>query len=205
MKLLALMGSPRKGGNTDRILDEFIRGFRAGGGEAKKVSVGDLGIAPCRALRDCEKTGECPIRDGMEAFVRGLLSADKVALASPIFFYGLPAQLKAVVDRGQAAWARRRLGGPAPEKEVWVILLGATRGANLFQGALLTLKYFFEPLGARIAGELTYRRIDRPGDIARHPTALAEAFSAGKGFASGTGRPGSRRIGGEPGNKGGER
>lgn len=179
------MGSPRKGGNTDRLLGEFVRGFRAGGGEAEKACVGDLGIAPCRALMDCERTGECAIADGMQALVARMRAADRIAIASPIFFYGLPAQLKAAVDRGQFLWARKHLLkiGPPDEKQAFVLLLGATKGENLFRGSLLTLKYFLEPFGIRIAGKLLYRKVDRPGDIERHPSALAEAFRAGKNFA----------------------
>jgi arsenate reductase len=179
------MGSPRKGGNTDRLLGEFVRGFREGGGEAEKACVGDLGIAPCRALRDCERTGECAIADGMQALVARMRAADRIAIASPIFFYGLPAQLKAAVDRGQFLWAREHLLKIAPpdEKQAFVLLLGATKGENLFRGSLLTLKYFLEPFGIRIAGKLLYRKVDRPGDIERNPAALAEAFRAGKNFA----------------------
>ncbi len=187
MRLFAVMGSPRKGGNTDLLLDEFIRGFRAGGGKAEKVRIGDLAIAPCRALRDCEKTGECAIDDDMQSLGARIRDADRIAVAAPIFFYGLPAQLKAAIDRGQAFWARQHLLKIAPEreKEAFVLLVGATEGANLFQGSLLTWKYFFEPLGLRIAGKLLYRKIDRPGDIAQHPSALSEAFREGKKFAAG--------------------
>ncbi|MCX6349231.1 MAG: hypothetical protein NTV79_07015, partial [Candidatus Aureabacteria bacterium] len=83
---------------------------------------------------------------------------------------------------------------PKAEREAFALLIGATKGENLFEGALLTLKYFFEPLGVRIAGKLLYRRIVRRGDIGNHPTALADAYRAGREFAGGNAEPqGGRR------------
>ena len=187
MKLLAIMGSPRRGGNTDLLLDEFLRGFRDGGGETEKVCVGDLRVSPCLELMECEKTGDCPIEDDMGTLAGKIYSADSIVVASPIFFYGLPAQLKAVIDRGQAFWSQKHILKiePKAEREAFALLIGATKGENLFEGSLLTLEYFFEPLGVRIAGKLLYRRIDRRGDIGKHPTALADAYRAGRDFAGG--------------------
>jgi multimeric flavodoxin WrbA len=185
MKIAAIMGSPRKGGNTDTLLDEFLRGVSEGGGEAEKILIGELEIEPCRELLECEKTGRCPIEDEAESVFDKLLAAERIVIASPIFFYGLPARLKALIDRGQSLWARQRLSGnreEEPPKEAFALLLGATRGEELFDGALLTLKYFLRTVNFRITGKLLFREIEKKGDIRKHPTALDEAFRAGREF-----------------------
>ena len=179
------MGSPRKGGNTDFLLNEFLRGVGERGGEAEKLFIGELDIEPCRELLECETTGECPIPDDMPAICGKLLGADKIVIASPIFFYGLPARLKALIDRGQVLWARRRLLNNQPQelpKEAFALLLGATKGEKLFDGALLTLKYFFQSINAQIVGKLLFREIEKKGDIQKHPSAFREAYQAGKNF-----------------------
>lgn len=179
------MGSPRKRGNTDSLLDEFLRGVREGGGEAEKILIGELDLQPCVELLECEKTGRCPIEDEAESVFQKLLSAEKIVIASPIFFYGLPAQLKALIDRAQSLWSRRRLADGQAEvspKEAFTLLLGATRGEKLFDGALLTLKYFLQTMNCRITGKLLFREIENKGDILKHPSACDEAFSAGRNF-----------------------
>jgi multimeric flavodoxin WrbA len=133
------MGSPRKGGNSDLLLDAFLAGAGEGGAVWNKISVCDLEISPCLECLDCETTGECVIKDGMEEIYRRLLEADRIVIASPIFFYGLPAQLKALIDRGQALWYRKREERETAKKG-FALLLGATRGKNLFEGSLFTIR-----------------------------------------------------------------
>jgi multimeric flavodoxin WrbA len=183
LKIAAIMGSPRRGGNTEILLDAFLSGAVEGEAEVDKISVGELEIAPCAECLDCETTGECVIRDGMDEIYRRLLEADRIVIASPIFFYGLPAQLKALIDRGQALWYRKREERETAKKG-FALLLGATRGKNLFQGSLLTIRYFLKTIPVRLTGSLVYREIEEKGEILSHPTALAEAGQAGRAFAA---------------------
>jgi multimeric flavodoxin WrbA len=200
MKIIALMGSPRKGGNTDLLLDAFLRGVKEGGGEYEKLSISDLDISPCRECLACEETGECVIQDDMQPVYRKLLKADKIVLASPNFFYGFPAQMKALIDRGQALWSRKHIlhraslatdsgrgsSGDYPgkllQREAFALLVGATGGKNLFTGQLNTIRYFLEPLEFGLSGSLVFRKIEKMGDISRHPTALDEAYREGIKF-----------------------
>ena len=194
------MGSPRKGGNTDLLLDAFLRGVEDGGGEFEKVSISDLNISSCRECLVCEDIGDCVIPDDMHPVYSKLLKSDKIVIASPSFFYGFPAQLKALIDRCQALWARKHILDPVPsvsgsgeerykrnirttdQKEAFVLLLGATGGKDLFDGQLKTIRYFLEPLDASLTGSLLFRKIEKQGDILRHPTALDEAYRAGRKF-----------------------
>ena len=184
VKVLALMGSPRKGGNCDLLLDDFLRGVRAGGREAEKVSINDLNISPCRECLACYETGECAIEDEMKTLSPRLLEADKLILAAPIFFYGFPAQFKALIDRGQVFWARKHLLGlspPRPDRPAFAILVGATGGKKLFDGALLTLTYFLETLGVKLRGKLLLRKVGEPEEL---PDKIrVKAYQAGYDFA----------------------
>ena len=185
MKMLAIMGSPRRGGNTELLLDAFLKGAGEGGAEPVKIAACDLDISPCLECLDCEETGECVIRDGMEKVYRRLHEADRIVIASPIFFYGLPAQLKALIDRGQALWYRQRNDNKEDGKtsrKGFALLLGATRGKELFAGSLLTIRYFLKAVPARLEGSLLYRRIEDKGEILAHPAKLDEARRAGRDF-----------------------
>ncbi|MFC1910155.1 flavodoxin family protein [Chloroflexota bacterium] len=183
MKVLGMMGSPRIKGNTDLLLDEALKGSRSEGAEVEKIIVAKLNIAPCKENYGCLKDGHCIFHDDMEAIYSKLLSADRVIIASPIFFYALTAQLKALIDRGQALWARKHiLNQPPPDggRKGAFIGVGATRGKNLFEGSILTLKYFFDAIGVNYADEVLVWQVDGKGEIKDHPTALKDAFEMGK-------------------------
>ena len=185
MKILGIMGSPRIKSNTDLLLDEALRGAQSLGVEAEKITVDKLAIAPCREYYGCLKDGNCVIRDDMDTVYPKLVEAAGVIVASPIFFYGLSAQLKALVDRSQALWARRYVLKNLPEsaRKGAYIAVGATRGQHLFDGTILTIKYFFNAFGVEYVDELLVRGVDARGEIKQHPDTLAQAYDLGKRLA----------------------
>ena len=120
MKILAIWGSPRRGGNTDILLKAFVDGATQAGAEVERIALRELKISPCQEIYHCFKDGTCPIKDDMLPLYDKLLEADVVALASPIFFYSVTAQAKAFIDRTQALWARRyhvKIDFPGPERQ----------------------------------------------------------------------------------------
>lgn len=184
MKILGIMGSPRKKGNTDLLLDEALRGAKSEGAEVEKLIVIDLKIAPCGEFYGCLRDGKCVIDDDMQQVYPKLLEAEGIILASPMFFYGLTSQVKALIDRCQALWVRKYVLKQAPlrptrSKGIF-ISVGATKGKRLFEGAKLTLKYFFDAIDVEYSGELLIRGIEKKGEIKKHPTALEEAFQIGR-------------------------
>jgi arsenate reductase len=188
MFVLGLMGSPRKKGNTDLLIAAFLDGAQAQGAEVLKVDVAFLHITPCQGCRFCEQQGFCRQKDDDMGEIYHLLRrADCVVIATPMFFYGPSAQLKALIDRSQALWARRyvmKLIDPkAPFRKGFLLAVGATKGKDLFTGTSLTAKYFFDAVGARYEGFLEFRQVEEPGAIAHHPTALAEAEEKGAELA----------------------
>ena len=99
-KVLVLMSSARKGGNTDRLTDEFIRGAQDAGHDVEKVMVARLNIKGCLGCRACRvKNNECVQKDDMTALYEKLMAADAVVFASPVFFYNVNAQMKLLWDR----------------------------------------------------------------------------------------------------------
>jgi arsenate reductase len=111
-----------------------------------------------------------------------LRQADVVVLATPIFFYNMTSQLKAVIDRCQMFWARKyklKLKDPgANMRRGFLLSVGATKGKNLFEGLQLTTQYFFDAIWAKFEGSLTYRGIESPNDMAGHPTVLDDVAKA---------------------------
>jgi multimeric flavodoxin WrbA len=184
MKVLGIMGSPRRGSNTEILLDRTLEGSRQMGAEVEKLAVSELKVRPCLEIYACLKDGRCAIKDDMQQVYEKLLEADHIAFASPIFFYGLTSQAKAVVDRCQALWVRRYVlemsGDDGRTRRGVFISVGATRGERLFDGAVLTVKYFFDAIGVKYCGDLLVRGVDGEAHIREHATALDDALRLGR-------------------------
>ena len=190
VRVLGLFGSPRRGGNTDLLLEEMLKGAEEVGAQIERIRISGLQFSPCVECHSCDETGECVLDDDMEKVYPLLLEADCIILASPIFFYGVTAWTKALIDRVQSLWVRKyRLKLPPEEpkrrRKGFFISVGATKGPRLFDGAMLTVKYFFDALGLDSAGQLLFTGVEAKGDIRNHPTALREAFKAGKALVDG--------------------
>lgn len=99
MKILGLSCSPRKQGNTVTLLTEALHGAESEGADVELWSVSGKDIRPCDACRACNKTGECHIKDDMRPLYGKLLEADGIIFGTPVYFYGVTAQMKAIIDR----------------------------------------------------------------------------------------------------------
>jgi len=178
-KVIGIYGSPRNGGNTDLLLDSALEGTQEHDADVNKVYVRDLKIAGCRGCDGCAKTGTCIVQDDMQDIYNLMDDADVIILSSPIFFYGLTSQIKALIDRGQAMWWRKRLGKDKRGNDRgrgYLIAVGATRGKNLFEGAEMTARYFFDALDISYEGGLFFRGIESIGAVKEHPDALQQAY-----------------------------
>ncbi len=186
MRVLGIFGSPRRGGNTDILLEETLKGAEGEGAEVDRLYVTDYVITPCKECHGCDETGRCVILDDMEKVYPKLIESDLIVLASPIFFYGVTAWVKALIDRSQALWARKYLvkdptfRREGKRRKGFFISVGATKGKKVFEGAILSAKYFFDTFDAEYAGELVIRGVDGKGDILKHPEALQQAYEAGR-------------------------
>ena len=104
-KVLILSGSPRQGGNSDLLCDEFLRGAQEAGHKVEKIRVASKKVAPCSGCYYCrDHQGACVHKDDMAEILQKMIDADVLVLASPVYFYSIDAQLKAVIDRTVARW-----------------------------------------------------------------------------------------------------
>ncbi|RTZ93656.1 MAG: flavodoxin family protein [Deltaproteobacteria bacterium] len=192
MKILGIYGSPRKKGNSEVILDEALKAAAEAGAEVKRVYVKDLKMSGCLECGGCDKTGRCVVKDDMQDVYPLMEEADAIVLAAPIFFYGMPAQAKAIVDRSQAMWAKRMLNKP---REQWknhesgtgyLIAVGATKGKNLFEGIQLVAKYFYDAMDMDYDGGLFYRGLEKKDDAGNNPEIMKEAREFGRRIVEGS-------------------
>lgn len=186
MKVLGIYGSPRKGGNTDLLLDKVLDGAVSAGAEAKKLYVRKLSISGCLECGSCDETGKCVVKDDMQDVYPLFQEADIIFLASPNFFYNVTAQVKLLIDRSQAMWSRKLLEKTPEQRRTYdsgkgyLLCIGATKGKNLFLGAELTVKYFYDALDMSYEGGLLLDRIEAKGEILNHPHALERGHNLGK-------------------------
>jgi multimeric flavodoxin WrbA len=184
-KIVAIYGSPRRRGNSSTLLRQAVAGGRDAGAEVTEIVLRDLKISPCLEIYGCKETGRCAIKDDFQQVCDQILDSQGLMLASPVFFYAVSAHTKILMDRFQSLWAKKHwidkipLGQWASRRKGLFISVGATRGAKLFDGVLLNLRYFFQVLDMEIWRTLLYRGLDFERDVEQHPEYLAEAYQAG--------------------------
>jgi multimeric flavodoxin WrbA len=141
-KILVLSGSPRKGGNSDLLCDEFIRGAAECGHTTDKVNVTDCKIDYCRACYYCKNhNGKCAIKDDMGILFEKMLVSDVIVLASPVYFYSINAQLKTVIDRAVAKWTKIK------NKDFYYIMTAAENEQSAMECTLECFRGFAACLG----------------------------------------------------------
>lgn len=184
-KVTAIYGSPRRKGNTALLLREAVQGARQEGAEVEEVVLRDLKMSPCLEIYECKNSGRCAIQDDFQKVYDSILASQAVILASPIFFYAVSAHTKILMDRCQSLWVRKHWlretssGQNRRGRKGLFISVGATRGKKLFDGTLLTVRYYFEAIDCELWKSLLYRGLDFEGDVLAHPEYLEEARQAG--------------------------
>jgi len=149
-------------------------------------------MSPCLEIYGCKKTGRCVIKDDFQEVIDKLLACKGIMLASPIFFYSVSAHTKILMDRCQSLWVKKYWVDQTPYRKTnpsrkgLFIAAGATKGKKLFDGTLLTVRYFFDVLDVALWKSLLYRQLDFENDVLKHPEYLHEAYETGKKFALAT-------------------
>ena len=193
MKIVGICGSPRRGGNTEILLKEALRGASQASAEVEEIVLRDKTISPCLEIYGCTKDGQCVIKDDFQEVATKMTQADGLILASPIFFYTVSAHTKMLIDRCQSLWIKRYLlnlpisPGSLHRKGAF-IAVGATRGKRLFDGVLLTVRYFFDALEVELSDTLLVRGVDKKGEILDHPQEIQAAYELGGRLVRGADR-----------------
>lgn len=189
MEIIAIYGSPRRKGNTSTLLDQAVKGAEDAGSQVEKIVLRDCKMSPCLEIYGCKNTGRCVIKDDFHEVIDKMMACKGIMLASPIFFYTVSAHTKILMDRCQSLWVKKYWVDQTPYRKAnptrkgLFISAGATKGKKLFDGTLLTVKYFFDVLDIELWKSLLYRQLDFEQDALKHPEYLDEAYKTGKEFA----------------------
>lgn len=174
-KVLILSGSPRKGGNSDLLCDEFMRGAEAAGNEVEKIRVAEKKIGYCSACYYCQQSGGvCAKRDDMAELLQKMIDADVIVLSSPVYFYSIDAQLKAVIDRTVARWTEVK------DKEFYYIVTCADGERESQERTIECFRGYADCVeGGREMGIIYGTGVYQKGEIKNSP-AFEEAYKMGR-------------------------
>lgn len=189
LRVLGLAGSPRRGGNSEVLLDRALAGALDAGARASRIVINDLDFSACQSCGFCSREGRCRIRDDMSRVYEALEVADHIVLASPIYFTSVSAQTKMMIDRCQPYWVRKYVLKQPPRKPgrtgLFLCCGGFEKGRKFFDCACLLVRVWMLTLDVRLARALCYAGVDAPGEIKTHPTACDEAYAAGRAVVEG--------------------
>lgn len=193
MNVVAFLGSPRQGGNTEMLLQEAVEGVQESGFSPHVFRLNSMTIMPCQNCGGCDETGTCIYEDDMTQIYEAIRMCDRIILASPIFFSSLSAQTKAMMDRCQAFWCGKYLlkkpvpAGPNGRRGLLLLVGGQKKEIGLqgMQCAETSAKAFFRTINVPDHKTLSYTGIDAKAAILKHPTALRDARDAGRKLAQG--------------------
>ena len=173
-KVLILSGSPRKNGNSDILCDEFARGAAEAGNHVEKIRVSEKNIGFCRACYACRGTGVCAIKDDMAEVLQKMIDADVLVLASPVYFYSIDAQLKALIDRTVARWLEVK------NKEFYYIVTAADSGKEAAETTLARFRGYADCVDGAIEKGVIYGMgVYEKGKV-KDTAAMKEAYEMGR-------------------------
>ncbi len=188
MKLncLALACSPRKNGNTALLARQALAAAQSAGCRTELLHLADYGYAPCRACDGCFATGRCVVEDDAGLIFEKILAADRLILAAPVYFMGICAQAKMLIDRAQQFWAEKYIlkkeviphKKTRPARRGILLSCGGTTLPGIFDGVIQVVRTFFKMLEIELVATLCYAGVDRAGDILKNPKAREEVYKA---------------------------
>jgi multimeric flavodoxin WrbA len=190
VEIAAVYGSPRRQGNTSTLLKHAVAGARDAGANVTEIVLRDLKMSPCMEIYGCKDTGRCVIDDDFRNVEALLMRIDGLMLASPIFFYAVSAHTKILMDRCNSRWVnkywieKRPFGQKNYPRKGLFISVGSTKGKKLFDGALMSVRYFMDALDMDLWQSLIYGQIESEGQILQHPSFLKEAYESGTALAA---------------------
>lgn len=174
-KVLIISTSPRKGGNSDALAEEFARGAREAENQVEKIDLHNKTIGFCRGCLACQKTKRCVIHDDADIIAQKMLMADVLVFATPIYYYEMCGQMKTMLDRANPLYTSNYIF-----QNVYLLAAAADKDERAVEGAVKGLESWitcFE--NARLAGTVFAGGVDTVGAIQGH-SSLKKAYDAGK-------------------------
>ncbi len=183
MNVLGICGSPRRGGNTDILLERVLAGARENRAETEKVMLADLTFRPCQSCTVTGKDGACRVQDDMQTLYPKIAAADVIVLATPIYFGSVTAQTKSMIDRFQCQWLARHIFHtvpPADHKRPGVfVCVQASEREEFFANARLIVRNFFATVDVEYSEEVFCTGLEAKGDVLNHADCLSKGFAVG--------------------------
>jgi multimeric flavodoxin WrbA len=180
LKVVAIVGSPRKNGNTEILASHALKAILEEGIETELITLSGKDIKPCTACNACADSGECIIQDDFLPILDKMLEADGIILASPVYFGSCTALLKALMER--SGWVARIKGRPFNRKVGGPLVVARRAGHNF---TVAEINFWFHILGMTIPGS-TYWNIAigrNPGEVANDEEGMKTAWNFGKNMA----------------------
>ncbi|MDD1743868.1 MAG: flavodoxin family protein [Methanomassiliicoccales archaeon] len=184
--IVGILGSPRRKGNSDLLLDRALKAASDAGAEVRKVVLNELKLRPCQGCNDCHEDGECVQRDDLTLVYELLEQADAVIIASPIYFSGPSAQTKILIDRCQCLWVRNekldRYANAKRRRGAFIAVGGDEKA--VFRHAVGEIRAFYSAIGLSYDGEILLPGVEGKGEVLSHPDTLAQAEALGRRLAT---------------------
>lgn len=176
IKLLGIVGSPRKGGNTEIIMMEALKAGEQEGAETELIRLVDFSLEPCDGCRSCFETKSCAIKDDVEKIFKKMAEADGIIVGSPVYFYNVNAQTKTFIDRvGYLHIAR---GRTAFRNKVGGAIVVARRSG--LTDALSQILLFFMAARMNIVAPVVMALASAKGDVIKDAEGIENARELGK-------------------------
>ena len=175
MRVLGLVGSPRKGGNTDLLVSRILDGATASNHLTERVYLYALDISPCVDCRSCQKGKfQCAIDDGMQRLYPKLESADAIVFGTPLYWYGPTGKVKLMMDRLRPFVASRKLKGKKA-----IVVVPSEEGADACDHVIGMFELSFEYLGIKLIDKMLVKAYEK-AEVKEQPETLNRAFELGK-------------------------
>ncbi|WP_176013968.1 flavodoxin family protein [Victivallis sp. Marseille-Q1083] len=172
--VLLISSSPRRGGNSDLLCDQFALGAKEAGNSVEKVFLKDLEINFCTGCGVCNTTHQCVLKDDEEALLAKLVAADVIVIATPVYFYTVSAQLKVMIDRLCPRYTE------IADKTFYLIATAAEDGEHTFDGTIAAYRGMLDCLpGSSEGGRILCGGAWQIGEV-KNLSAMHEAYAAGK-------------------------
>ncbi len=174
-KVLVLSASPRRGGNSDILCDQFVRGAQDAGHAVEKVFLRDRNIGYCLGCGVCNRTHQCVQKDDMKEILDKMVEADIIVMATPVYFYAMDGQMKTFIDRTVPRYTE------ITDKDFYFIMTAADTDKQSLARTVEGFRGFTEDCldGAREKGILYGVGAWQAGEI-RNTPAMEEAYQMGR-------------------------
>ncbi len=182
MLVLGINGSPRKGGNTEILLDCALAGAKRAGAETLKINLGELNFSPCKSCAKAKKNGECIVIDDMQKIYSAVKNADGLILASPVYFGSISAQTKMLIDRFQCHWAavyQHKTLKQQAERPGFFLCAEAGSQNSFFENSRFIVRNFFTTLNIKYFGGLLCTGLEAAAEVLKRKECLEKAEQEG--------------------------